>query len=77
MYHVATCHAHRACHVRTESREEPASGKETDDPTSFLSDSTYSLISFRKSISPRKRQLNISISNSEQYVDDFAGKLPI
>ena len=35
----------------------------------------YLLMSFRKSTPTQNRQLNISISDSEQQVDDFVGKL--
>ena len=35
------------------------------------------LISFRKSTPPQNRQLNISISNSERYVDDFVRELTV
>ena len=40
-----------------------------------LSDTTYSLISLRKSTPTQNRQLKILISNSKQLFDDFVGEL--
>ena len=40
-----------------------------------VSDTLYSSISFRKSIPPQNRQLNVPISDSKQQVDDFVGDL--
>ena len=40
-----------------------------------LPDTVYLFIAFRKSTLPDNRQLDISISNGEHYVDDVAGEL--
>ena len=40
---------------------------------STLSRTMYLLISFRKSTPPQNRQLNTSIGDSKQYVDNFVG----
>ena len=42
-----------------------------------LSDTMSSLISLRESTPPQNRQLNISISNSKQCVDDLMGELTV
>ena len=39
------------------------------------SDTLYLSVSFRESTPPQNRQLNISISDSEEQVDDFLGEL--
>ena len=42
---------------------------------STLSDTMYSLISFRKPTAPQNRHINILISDSDQRVDDYVGEL--
>ena len=44
-------------------------------PLPNLSDTMYLSMSFRKSTPPENRQLNVSISNSKQLVDDCVGKV--
>ena len=39
------------------------------------SDTLYFLTSFIESTTPQNRQLDISISNREQKIDDFVGEL--
>ena len=59
-----------ACHRSRTGRRGAKPEPSTPTPVP-LSDTMYLLIDFRKSTPPQNRQLDISISNSEQQVDDF------